>query len=184
MSASVLSSEGFRYVTDMAGRKVRIPLTVQRVLTAGGTPAVDAFIMAIGKGYTIKNGLPPTMHGRKWKYHLLFDPSLSSQPVVAMSSSSIWTPNMEAIAAIPHDLIFVDNESTARILEKKGFTAISLTGETLNVSGKPWPLWVKFLISRRGPGSLKNIFRTYWRESPLRHRAYRLTGGLVLFISG
>lgn len=111
---------------DMAGRRVLLPQEVRRVITAGGTPAVNAFIFAIGKGETIKNGLPLTTRGKRWKYQTLFAPSLSNQPVVSASEGSAWTPNLEALAALPHDLIFVDSELTARILEKKGFTVVSL----------------------------------------------------------
>jgi len=120
------SEDSGRFVVDMAGRRVLIPRKVRRVITAGGTPAVNAFIFAMGKGETIKNGLPLTTRGKRWKYQTVFAPFLANQPVVSASEASVWTPNLEAIAAIPHDLIFVDSESTATMLEKKGFTVISL----------------------------------------------------------
>ncbi|MFH0976269.1 MAG: ABC transporter substrate-binding protein [Spirochaetota bacterium] len=122
------SEDSGRFVIDMAGRRVLIPREVRRVITAGGTPAVNAFIFAIGKGATIKNGLPltMTMHDNRWKYQTVFAPSLVNQPVVSASAASVWTPNLEVLATLPHDLIFVDSESTARMLEKRGFTVISL----------------------------------------------------------
>jgi len=106
---------------------VPVPRKVERVITAGGTPAINAFIMAIGKGKTIRNGLPPTMmRDSRWKYQGLFAPFLAGQPVVSTSDAAVWTPNLEALAALPHDLVFVDSELTARMLEKKGFTAFFL----------------------------------------------------------
>ncbi len=126
-----------RFVTDMAGRKVLIPQKVERVLTVGGTPAVNAFILAIGKGQTIKNGRPAVMaRNKRWKYQFVFAPFLANQPVVSTSEASVWTPNLEVIAALPHDLIFVDSELTARMLEKKGFTAFSLNWNDPECIGK------------------------------------------------
>jgi iron complex transport system substrate-binding protein len=115
-----------RFVTDMAGRKVLIPHHVQRVITAGGTPAVNAFLFAMGKGETIMNGLPFSTRGKRWKYQTVFAPELVNLPVVSASSSSVWTYNLEVLAAIPNDIIFVDNELAANMLSKKGFTAIAL----------------------------------------------------------
>lgn len=116
-----------RFVTDMAGKRVLIPQKVERVLTVGGTPAVNTFILAIGKGQTIKNGRPGVMaHNKRWKYQIVFAPYLAGQPVVSTSEASVWTPNLEALAILPHDVIFVDSDLTADVLEKKGFVAISL----------------------------------------------------------
>jgi iron complex transport system substrate-binding protein len=121
------SENSGRFVIDMDGRRVLIPQKVQRVITAGGTPAVNAFIFAIGKKETIRNGLPLTTRGKRWKYQTVFAPSLANQPVVSASEASVWTPNLEALTTLSHDLIFVDSKLTARMLEKKGFTVISLT---------------------------------------------------------
>jgi iron complex transport system substrate-binding protein len=118
------SSDSGRYVVDLAGRRVLIPQKVHRVITTGANAAVNTFILAIGKGKTIKNGRPFTASAdKRWKYQLVFAPFLANQPVVSASSGM---PNPEALIAIPHDLIFEDNAATTAMLEEKGFTVVSL----------------------------------------------------------
>ncbi len=126
---SMLAGNGWaaqtRTVTDMAGRKVVIPLNVKAVVTAGGTPAISAFIFALGKGETIKNGLPSSMHGKRWAFQTVFAPNLKNQPVVA-GPGPAWVPDIEMLMTLPHDLILVDSEISARKLEQKGFKVIYL----------------------------------------------------------
>ena len=47
-----------RYVTDMAGRRVRLPGRIERIASAGGSPAVNAFLFLFGQGERIVTGLP------------------------------------------------------------------------------------------------------------------------------
>ena len=54
----VKRAEVKRYVTAMADRTVAIPTEVRRVVTLGSTPAINAFIFALGRGDTIMNALP------------------------------------------------------------------------------------------------------------------------------
>ena len=112
-----------RTVTDMAGRQVKVPREIRRVVTAGGTPAINAFIVALGRADLIVNGLPQPMWGR-WKLQQLFVPTANGPVVSGMGPS--WTPDLEALRALPHDLVLVDNEQTARMLERRGFTAFCL----------------------------------------------------------
>lgn len=112
-----------RTVTDMAGRQVQVPREIRRVVTAGGTPAINAFIAALGRADLIVNGLPQPMRGR-WKLQQLFVPAANGPVVSGMGPS--WTPDLEALRALPHDLVLVDNEQTARMLERRGFTVFCL----------------------------------------------------------
>ena len=118
-----LAAPPTRTITDMAGRQVQVPRDIRRVVTAGGTPAINAFIVALGRADLIVNGLPQPMRGR-WKLQLLFVPAANGPVVSGMGPS--WTPDLEALRALPHDLVLVDNEQTARMLERRGFTAFCL----------------------------------------------------------
>lgn len=119
----VLAASPTRTVVDMAGRQVRVPREIRRVVTAGGTPAINAFIVALGRADLIVNGLPKPMRGR-WKLQRLFVPAVDGPVVSGMGPS--WTPDLEALRALPHDLVLVDNEQTARLLERRGFTVACL----------------------------------------------------------
>jgi len=118
-----LAAPPTRTVTDMAGRQVRVPPEIRRVVTAGGTPAINAFLVALGRSGLIVNGLPQPMRGR-WKLQQLFVPAANGPVVSGMGPS--WTPDLEALRTLPHDLVLVDNEQTARMLERRGFTAFCL----------------------------------------------------------
>ncbi len=115
-----------RQVVDGCGRTVEIPDTITRVVTAGGTPSLNAFLCALGKGDTIVNGLPQGLHGRQWQFQTVFAPQVATAPVVA-SMGPDWTPDLEALQALPHDLVLVASRETADRLAERGFRAYCLT---------------------------------------------------------
>lgn len=112
-----------RTIVDMAGRQVQVPHDIKRIVTAGGTPAINAFIAVLGRADLIVNGLPQPMRGR-WKLQRSLIPAADGPVVSGMGPS--WTPDLEALRALPHDLVLVDNEQTARMLERRGFTVVCL----------------------------------------------------------
>jgi len=116
---------GRRVITDMCGRTVSIPAHIARVVTAEGTPSVNATLFALSKGGLIVNGLPPGMQGSHWQYQLLFAPQLAHQPAVSAHGAS-WVPNLEALQALPHDVVMVVTPAMAQLLADRGFTAICL----------------------------------------------------------
>jgi len=75
-----------RTVVDMAGRQVSVPREIRRVVTAGGTPAVNAFIATLGRG-------------DRWKYQRLFIPAADGPVVSGMGPG--WVPDLEALRAVP-----------------------------------------------------------------------------------
>lgn len=115
-----------RTVRDGCGRTVDIPDRVTRVVTAGGTPALNAFLCALGKGGDIVNGLPQGLHGAQWKYQAVFAPQVAAAPAVS-SMGPAWTPDFETLQTLPHDLVLVSSPATADMLAARGFTAYCLT---------------------------------------------------------
>jgi len=159
-----LAAPPTRTVTDMAGRQVRVPSEIRRVVTAGGTPAINAFLVALGRADLIVNGLPQPMRGR-WKLQQLFVPAANGPVVSGMGPS--WTPDLEALRTLPHDLVLVDNEQTARMLERRGFTTFCLLWkgpdsvlETMRVLGE--------LLNRRKQA---DAYERYYRKNLERVRA-------------
>lgn len=124
--ASAQAGQEARSVTDMFGRQVALPAQVERVVTAGGTPAVNAFICALGKGSSIVNGVPPQIRGPRWKYQFVFAPQIKDQPAVSSMGPS-WAPDLEALLALPNDLVIVDNPANAEQLEKRGIRSLGLS---------------------------------------------------------
>ncbi|EFL51998.1 periplasmic binding protein [Solidesulfovibrio fructosivorans JJ]] len=115
-----------RRVTDGCGRAVDIPDAVARVVTAGGTPSLNAFLVALGKGGEIVNGLPQGLHGGQWKYQGVFAPQVTTAPVVSSMGPS-WTPDLEALMALRADLVLVESTATADMLSARGFPAYCLS---------------------------------------------------------
>ncbi len=113
---------GERTLSDMAGRTVTLPENVTRVVTIGGTPALNTFIFAMGKGETIKNGIGDSKLRRMpfWKHQAYFAPEIFTLPQVS-SQPPQWIPDMEKLAAIPFDVGFVNDPVMAEQLTKKGF---------------------------------------------------------------
>jgi iron complex transport system substrate-binding protein len=112
-------------ITDMFGRQVEIPPTVRSVVTAGGTPAVNAFLFALGSGDKITNGLPKTINGKSWEFQTIFAPKLSSLPTVSNGGPQ-WDINIESLHLVAHDVVFVVNEHSAESLAKRNFCVIGL----------------------------------------------------------
>ena len=116
-------------IVDMYGRTVNIPSTVHSVVTAGGTPAVNSFVFALGAQDTITNGLPGAIDGKNWKMQTLFAPKLASLPTVSNGGPE-WDINVEALHTIAHDVVFVVNQNSAESLAQKGFCVVALQWST------------------------------------------------------
>lgn len=116
-------------IVDMYGRTVNIPSTVHSVVTAGGTPAVNSFLFALGAQDAITNGLPGAIEGKNWKMQTLFAPKLSSLPTVSNGGPE-WNINVEALHTIAHDVVFVVNQNSAEFLAQKGFCVVALQWST------------------------------------------------------
>ncbi len=115
-----------RQAEDGCGRSVDIPDAVARVVTAGGTPSLNAFLCALGKGDAIVNGLPQGLHGGQWKFQGVFAPQVENAPVVSAMGPA-WTPDLEALMALPSDLVLVESAATADMLAARGINAYCLS---------------------------------------------------------
>lgn len=114
-----------RSVTDLAGRRVRLPARIERIASAGGSPAVNAFIFLFGQGERIVTGLPQAFQSPLWRFQRTFGPGIANGPVVS-GPPPAWTPNVESLLAIRPDLSFVVSEQAAELLERAGLPAIVL----------------------------------------------------------
>jgi iron complex transport system substrate-binding protein len=123
--STVVSAVQTKTIIDMSGRSVEIPVSVNKVVTAGGTPAVNAFLFALGCADTIQNGMPGYMSGKNWKFQSVFAPKIATEPVVSNGGPS-WDVNTESLSALSYDVVFVVNKISADNLAKKGFPVVAL----------------------------------------------------------
>lgn len=114
-----------RGIVDMAGRQVRLPARIERIASAGGSPAVNAFLFLFGQGEYIITGLPQAFQSPMWRFQQTFGPGTAKGPVVS-GPPPAWTPNVESLLAIKPDISFVVSEQAAELLERAGLTAIVL----------------------------------------------------------
>lgn len=114
-------------IVDMAGRKVWVPVSPTRVVTAGGTPAINSFLFVMGKGHLIVNGLPRFMKGQesRWRLHTMLAPQLANLP--AISEPPDWVPEMESLLALRPDIAFVVDAVSAEAIQSRGVPAVVLT---------------------------------------------------------
>ena len=129
IAALLLPANGFsqqgqrRIITDMAGRKVSIPLQIRSIATLGSVPVINSFILAFGDGGKIVNGMPEYASTPRYKYHTLFAPSLSGKPRMQGSSRE---PMMEELLYAAPDVAFTMDRDTAEILQRNGMAAVFL----------------------------------------------------------
>ena len=117
-----------RELVDMAGRTIVLEAPVERVATVGGTPALNAFIFAMGKAGTIRNGVGDSPFRKMpfWKHQAYFLPEIFTLPQVS-SNPPEWLPDFEAIARMHPDIALVNNAAAAELLERRGVKAAVMT---------------------------------------------------------
>lgn len=125
IAAFTLFAAPTRNIVDMTGRVVAVPVKVGKVVTAGGTPAVNSFLFALGCADKIQNGMPNSIGGKTWKFQSVFAPQTASALVVS-SNGPDWNVNPESLRSLPHDVSFVVSKSSAQSLEAKGFCVVAL----------------------------------------------------------
>lgn len=120
-----------RSITDMAGRRVALPARIERIASAGGSPAVNAFLFLFGQGERIVTGLPQAFQSPLWRFQQTFGPAIANGPVVS-GPPPAWTPNVESLLAIKPDLSFVVSEQAAELLARAGLPAIVLKWDRMD----------------------------------------------------
>lgn len=114
-----------RTVTDMLGRRVALPNSLDRIASAGGSPAVNAFLFLFGLGERLVTGLPAAFQSSEWRLQRVFSPGLDSKPVVS-GPPPAWTPNVEALLTLRPDISFVVSDAAAALLERGGLPTVVL----------------------------------------------------------
>lgn len=114
-----------RKVTDMAGRTVTLPKEINKVVLVGPVPVLSSFVLAVGEGDKIVNGLPTSFVKQdRWKYLPKFAPNLATKPIMQGEQSD---PNIEEILKAEPDVVFTMSDETLKIVENSNLPAIFLS---------------------------------------------------------
>lgn len=112
-----------RTVTDMAGREVTLPWTVERVATSGSVPVLNSFLFAVGAGDRIVSGLPPFAQNPRWDFQNTFAPQLADSPQVDTGERTV---DLEAFLELDPDVTFTFSAADAEILGNAGVATVVL----------------------------------------------------------
>jgi iron complex transport system substrate-binding protein len=133
LSATACSSSGStgsapktatQVITDTAGRHVRVPLTINRIVTVGYPPVSDGWIIALGGKKLIVNGFPGFSNTAFYRSDQLLVPGLASQPNV---ESALGGPiNPEKLLADRPDVVITADAATAEQIQKLGVPALDV----------------------------------------------------------
>lgn len=136
-----------RTVTDMAGREVEIPATIDSIATFGSVGVLNAFVECMGEGDKIVNEMPQNFtKNDKWAMQYKFAPQIAEGPVLETADGV----DIEATLELAPDLCITMTADTAQQLEENGLacivlewgdtedvkTAVSLMGEVLGVEDR------------------------------------------------
>lgn len=125
LAAIVGSSPVFaeRVVTDMAGRKVKVPDKISRVGTIGPVPVLNSFVFALGEAGSIVNNLPPNFGGPRWRFQYVVAPALAKGPVIQTGQG----PNIEGVITASPDVVLTMDRTTIDLLARTHIPALYLS---------------------------------------------------------
>jgi iron complex transport system substrate-binding protein len=118
----VHAAEGARTVTDMAGRRVALPVRMERVVTLGSLPVLNSFLFTMGEGRRIVNGLADFAKPH-WKYQTVFAPQIAGQPSMQLPNRE---PNLETLLQGKPDLVLTMQRDSLERLSALGIPVVYL----------------------------------------------------------
>lgn len=114
-----------RHVVDMAGRAITLPHEARRIATVGSVPVINGYLLALGAGASIVNGLPSRFTvSDRWRLHLAVAPHLAERPALQGQSNS--GVNLEDLIQLAPDIVITMNMVEARALEKSKIPVLYL----------------------------------------------------------
>lgn len=122
-TAESTGSTATHTITDMAGRSVKLPVEIDRVVTLGSVPVINSFLFALGEGKVIANGLPPFARNPRWKYQYVFNPAIERQP---QTQTADGAPDVEKILQLNPDVVITMSADLIKPLDQVGVPAVVL----------------------------------------------------------
>ncbi|MFV0407913.1 MAG: ABC transporter substrate-binding protein [Propioniciclava sp.] len=113
-----------RTVTDMEGRQVEVPKTIESVVSIGSVPVINSLIFALGRGELIANTLPEwASSAGQWKYQYVFAPQITDAPLVQGADG----PLTEKLLEMDPDVILTMEKAMIEPLEAVGLTVVVIS---------------------------------------------------------
>jgi iron complex transport system substrate-binding protein len=114
-----------RTVTDMAGRRVTLPVNIEKIATFGSVGVLNAFVELMGDGHKIIHDMPPSFtRNSNWKMQYEFAPQIKGAPVFEDANREIL---IEVVVKNKPDVCIVMSRGSIDILEKNGLPVIFLS---------------------------------------------------------
>ena len=119
------TDSGTKVVTDMAGREVVVPKSIDSIVTIGSVPVQNSFMFVMGQGGKIANGLPESfIKGGRHKYQYVVEPNLKNKPTIQPTTGDF---DLEELIMINPDVAFTMSMPSVDKLEKNGIPVIYLS---------------------------------------------------------
>ena len=114
-----------RHVVDMAGRAVTLPHEARRIATVGSVPVINGYLLALGVGERIVNGLPSRFAASgRWRLLAAVAPYLAGRPVLQGQGGG--QVSIENLVRLDPDVVITMNLLELRALEKARVPAVYL----------------------------------------------------------
>lgn len=122
--ANPASESATQVITDTAGRQVRVPRHISRIVTVGFPPVSDGWIIALGAKNLIVNGFPGYSDTAFYRSDQLLIPGLASRPNVESALGGPVSP--ESLLADKPDVAITSDAATAEQISKLGVPALDI----------------------------------------------------------
>lgn len=110
---SVLGASKWVTITDLAGRKVKVPIPAERIVAVGpGALRLICYLNGVSKVVGVENVEKTTT--TPGKTYLVAYPELKNLPIIGQGGPNS-TPDLEKLVAVKPDVIFI-----ASLVDKKG----------------------------------------------------------------
>ena len=112
-----------RDLTDMAGRTVSLPDTIESVITVGSVPVINTLVFAAGRGDALVMGLPENFNPTLSANQFLFAPQMRDKPVLQDANLA---PDVEKIVATDPDVALTFEQSVVDLLSANDIPTLML----------------------------------------------------------
>lgn len=114
-----------KVITDMAGREVSVPKSIDTIVTIGSVPVQNSFMFAMGQGGKIANGLPDKfIQNGKHKYQYVIEPDIKTNPTIQTTTGDF---NIEELMNLNPDVTFTMTMPFVETLEKNDIPVVYLS---------------------------------------------------------
>jgi iron complex transport system substrate-binding protein len=113
-----------RSVIDITGRTVTVPRKIGRIVTIGPVPVINSYVLALGEGRKIVNGLPHSLRSKRGSVQNAIAPYLAGRPVLQGQMGN--QANVEVLIRLRPDIAITMDTYRIKAVEDLGIPVICL----------------------------------------------------------